>query len=162
MADDREQAPAVVGVERLAVQMVVGLELARGLQRGDDVAAQACQAVEERTSRADRSAAEHRRYRRYPSVKQAIGRAGARSAGLRAADPRRRAARDYESSWSTVHSRGSLSSRQRWTFAPWRIRPALVWSNVISTTSSGRSATHCRSRPAVQREGSALPRSPVS
>ena len=36
--------------------------------------------------------------------------------------------------------RGSLSSRQRWIFAPWRMRPSLTWSNVTSTTSSGRSA----------------------
>ena len=58
--------------------------------------------------------------------------------------------------------RGGLSSRQRWTLAPWRMRPSETWSKVISTTSSGRSATHSRSRPGVQRDGSPLPRSPVS
>ena len=56
-----------------------------------------------------------------------------------------------------MHSAGGLSSRQRCTFAPWRMRPSELWSKVISTTSSGRSATHSRSRPALQRDGSPLP-----
>ena len=55
-----------------------------------------------------------------------------------------------------------LSSRQRSSFAPWRIRPALTWSKLTSTTSSGRRSTHSRSRSADQRLGSAEPRSPVS
>ena len=45
---------------------------------------------------------------------------------------------DRTSSWSIVHSRGSLSSRQRLSFAPWRMRWPLTWSNVTSATSSGR------------------------
>ena len=58
------------------------------------------------------------------------------------------------SSWSIrARRRGGLSSRQRCTLAPWRMRPSETWSNVTSTTSSGRSATHSRSRPAVQRDG---------
>ena len=40
-----------------------------------------------------------------------------------------------------------LSSRQRRSFAPWRMRPAETWSKSISTTSSGRRPTHSRSRP---------------
>ena len=42
------------------------------------------------------------------------------------------------------------------------MRPALTWSKLTSITSSGRSATHSRSRSADQRLGSAEPRSPVS
>ena len=57
---------------------------------------------------------------------------------------------------------GSLSSRQRRIWAPWRIRPALTWSKLTSMTSSGRSETHSRSRSPAQRLGSAEPRSPVS
>ena len=45
---------------------------------------------------------------------------------------------------------------------PWRMRPSLTWSKETSTTSSGRSAIHSRSRPAAQRLGSPEPRSPVS
>jgi hypothetical protein len=30
----------------------------------------------------------------------------------------------YWSSWSTVQASGALSSRQRWTFEPWRMRPS--------------------------------------
>ena len=67
---------------------------------------------------------------------------------------RRRCARLSCRAESIRHSRGGLSSRQRWTFAPWRIRPSETWSNVTSTTSSGRSMTHSRSRPIVQRDGS--------
>ena len=61
-----------------------------------------------------------------------------------------------------MHSRGGLSSRQRRSLAPWRMRPAETWSKSISTTSSGRSPTHSRSLPALQRLGSAEPRSPDS
>ena len=32
------------------------------------------------------------------------------------------------SSWSNVHDRGSRSSRQRSSRAPWRMRPSLAWS----------------------------------
>ena len=45
---------------------------------------------------------------------------------------------------------------------PWRMRSLLVWSNVTSTTSSGRSAIHSSSRALFQRLGSPMPRSPVS
>ena len=62
----------------------------------------------------------------------------------------------------SVQSFGPLSSRQRRTLAPWRMRPALTWSKETSTTSSGRSSIHSRSRSAAQRLGSAEPRSPVS
>ncbi len=61
-----------------------------------------------------------------------------------------------------MHSRGGLSSRQRRSLAPWRMRPAETWSKSISTTSSGRRATHSSSLPALQRLGSAEPRSPDS
>ena len=73
-----------------------------------------------------------------------------------------RSARSYWASWSHVQSRGSLSSRQRAIFAPWRMRPLLVWSKVTSTTSSGRSSIHSSSRSLAQRLGSPMPRSPVS
>ena len=46
-----------------------------------------------------------------------------------------------------MQASGALSSRQRWTFDPWRMRPSETWSKVISTTSSGRRATHSSSRP---------------
>ncbi len=66
------------------------------------------------------------------------------------------------SSCSSRHSRGSLSVRQRCTFAPCRMRPSETWSKVTSTTSSGRSPTQARSRSLFQRDGSPVPRSPVS
>src|SRR6476646_2200010 len=66
------------------------------------------------------------------------------------------------SSSSNVHSRGSLSSRKRRNLAPCRIRPEAAWSYPTSITSSGRSATHSRSRPPVHRLGSAVPLLPVS
>ena len=69
---------------------------------------------------------------------------------------------DQPASWSNVHSRGGLSSRQRRSLAPWRMRPAETWSKSISITSSGRRPTHSRSLPALQRLGSAEPRSPDS
>ena len=62
----------------------------------------------------------------------------------------------------SAHSRGALSSRQRRSLAPWRMRPPLTWSKLTSTTSSGRILTHASSRPCVQRDGSPEPRSPVS
>ena len=52
---------------------------------------------------------------------------------------------------------GSLSSRQRRIFEPWRMRPSETWSKVISTTSSGRSESHSSSRSVAQRLGSAEP-----
>ena len=58
-------------------------------------------------------------------------------------------------------SRGALSSRQRRMRVPWRIRPSLAWSNVTSTTSSGRREIHSRSFSLFQRLGSPCPRSPV-
>ena len=45
---------------------------------------------------------------------------------------------------------------------PWRMRSLEVWSKVTSTTSSGRRETHSSSRSLFQREGSPMPRSPVS
>ena len=75
-------------------------------------------------------------------------------------DPARR--RNYCASCSIVQSRGSLSSRQRTSFVPWRMRSLLVWSNVTSTTSSGRTTAPSISRAAFQRLGSGLKRSPVS
>src|SRR3954453_16523316 len=63
---------------------------------------------------------------------------------------------------SVRQSAGALSSRQRSTLVPWRMRLFDVWSNVTSTTSSGRSSIHSRSRSLFQRLGSPWPRSPVS
>ena len=68
-----------------------------------------------------------------------------------------------------VHGAGSgaLSSRQRWTLVPWRMRPSETWSKVISTTSSGAarsirargpgssgSARRCRARRSRRARGS--------
>ena len=77
-----------------------------------------------------------------------------------AAEPGEEVGLTYCSSWSSVQSAGFLSSRQRRIFDPWRMRPALTWSKVISITSSGRRPTHSRSRSADQRLGSADPCSP--
>jgi hypothetical protein len=65
----------------------------------------------------------------------------------------------YDRSCSMRHSRGSLSSRQRWNFAPWRMRCPVMWSNATSTTSSGRSPSHTSSSSDFQREASPEPRS---
>ena len=67
----------------------------------------------------------------------------------------------YARSWSIVHSRGSLSSRQRMNFAPCRIRLPVMWSKPISHTSSGRRPSHWRSSSDFQRLGPPDPRSPV-
>jgi hypothetical protein len=56
--------------------------------------------------------------------------------------------------WASAHSRGGLSSRQRRILVPWRMRPSDAWSNVISTTSSGRSEIHSSSFSDFQRLGS--------
>jgi len=66
------------------------------------------------------------------------------------------------SNWSVRQSRGSLSSRQRLSLVPCRMRSLETWSNVTSTTSSGRSSTHSSSRSLFHRLGSPLPRWPVS
>src|SRR5207302_9137759 len=55
---------------------------------------------------------------------------------------------------SSLHSSGCLSSRQRRILVPWRMRPPLEWSNVTSTTSSGRSEIHSSSFSLFQRLGS--------
>ena len=34
----------------------------------------------------------------------------------------------YSRSWASRHSRGSLSSRQRTSFVPWRMRLPVTWS----------------------------------
>ena len=57
---------------------------------------------------------------------------------------------------SSLQSVGALSSRQRRILVPWRMRPPLAWSNVTSTTSSGRSAIHSSSFSLFQRLGVAV------
>ena len=85
---------------------------------------------------------------------QADGRAEAGAAEPRATGADHSAGRRAtESSWSNRQSLRVLVVAPAQIFVPWRMRPSETWSKAISTTSSGRSAIHSRSRSGRQREG---------
>ena len=68
--------------------------------------------------------------------------------------PRKTVAARLRLSCSTCSRAGPCRRASAAILVPCRMRPRETWSNVISTTSSGRRAIHSSSRPVVQRDGS--------